>query len=264
MRPLLRTETLSCRLGRSLILGDVSARFAAGRFTALVGANGSGKSTLLRCLMGIVAPETGQVLLDDRPVAGMRRRALARRMSYLPQANVCPDHMTVGELVELAGFGRTGLFGSVSGAERETFRHALQTVGLEGAERQRVSQLSGGQRQRAFIAMVLAQDTPLLLMDEPVNHLDLRYQYAVLDLVRSLVTDHGKTLIMVLHDLNLALAYADDVVLLKEGRVLAQGQAREVLDAPRVAEGFGIETRMREIEGRTVCLPRGARMVDLP
>ncbi|SDG91009.1 ABC transporter ATP-binding protein [Alloyangia pacifica] len=261
VRYVLKAICLNVSIGRRPILKDVSVDFRAGRFTALIGANGSGKSTLLRSLMGLAPVQSGQVLVEETPLSGMRPRQIARRMAYLPQTNVCPDHLTVGELVELAGFARTGLFGTVGDATRAQFREALRTVGLDGAEATQVSRLSGGQRQRAFIAMVLAQDTPLLMMDEPVNHLDLKYQYAVLDLVRGLVTEQGKTLIMVLHDLNLALSYADDVVVLEDGRVLTQGPAREVLDSATVARAFGVEAEMSRLGERLVCLPKGARMV---
>lgn len=259
---MLRTDSLHLSLGGRPILRAVTAEFRPGRFTALVGANGSGKSSLLRCLMGLATPLSGQVVLEDTPLSRLNRRQIARRMAYMPQSNTCPDHLTVGELVELAGFASTGLFGTLRSGQRETFRAALRTVGLEGAEAQQVSQLSGGQRQRAFIAMVLAQDTPLLMMDEPVNHLDLKYQYAVLDLLRELVTAQGKTLIIVLHDLNLALSYADDAVVLKAGQVLAQGPVRQVLGPETVAEGFGVTAEMHELGGRMVCLPRGAHMAD--
>lgn len=258
---MLTTSALNLSIGRTQVLTDVNTGFRSSRFTALVGANGSGKSSLLRCLMGILPPQTGEVLLDDTPVARLGRRQIARRMAYLPQVNRCPDHLTVGELIELAGYARTGLFGTIRSADRDRFREALRRVGLDGAEARRVSHLSGGMRQRAFIAMVLAQDAPMLLMDEPVNHLDLKYQYGVLDLVRSLVTDSGKTVIMVLHDLNLALAYADDAVLLGDGRVLAQGPVRDVLDAEAVARGFGIDAELHALGDRLVCLPKGAQMV---
>nr|WP_240989374.1 ABC transporter ATP-binding protein [Salipiger mangrovisoli] len=258
------TERLKFSIGRSAILHDISLRFRPGRFTALVGANGSGKSSLMRCLIGLAAPEAGRVLLDGRPLASQTRRQIARRLAYLPQSSICPDHLTVGELVELAGFARTGLFGTVRAADREGYREALRTVGLAGKAARQLSRLSGGERQRAFIALALAQDTPVLLMDEPVNHLDLKYQYAVLDLLRDLVTGQGKTLVVVLHDLNLALAYADDAVLLKQGRVLAQGPARQVLDARAVAEGFGIAADLRDLGGRRLCLPKGAQMIGMP
>ena len=131
--------------------------------------------------------------------------------------------MTLGELIELAGYARYGLAGGPTERDRALFAEALKTVGLEDKAKAQVNTLSGGQRQRAFIAMVLAQDTDVILMDEPVNHLDMKYQYAVLSLVRELTDRHGKTVIVVLHDLNLASTFADDVIMLKAGRVLASG-----------------------------------------
>lgn len=258
---MLQTTALNLSFGSRPVLRDVTVEFQPGRFTALVGANGSGKSTLLRAMMGIIRPQSGSVLLHGRSMDRMPRRQIAREIAYLPQVNPCPDHITVGELVELAGFARIGMFASPGKTDRAAFRAALQTVGLDGLEAQQVSRLSGGQRQRAFIAMVLAQDAPLILMDEPVNHLDLKYQYAVLDLVRTLVVAHQKTLIMVLHDLNLALAYADETVILKNGAVLAKGRTAEVLEAGRVREGFDIAAEVTQVGNRRICLAKGTEMV---
>ena len=207
-------DGLTVAYGRSLVLREVSATFAAGRLTALAGPNGCGKSTLLKSVMGFLPPLAGAVRLDGEEIDTRRRRALARRIAYLPQECHCPDYMTLGELIALAGHARSALFGGPSDRDKALFAQALEAVGLAEQAHRLVNSLSGGQRQRAWIAMVLAQDTDVVLLDEPVNHLDMKYQYEVLELVRAMVDEKGKTVIVVLHDINLATAFADDIVLL--------------------------------------------------
>nr|WP_172329491.1 ABC transporter ATP-binding protein [Mangrovicoccus sp. HB161399] len=240
--------------GRTDVLGGVSLQVAPGRLTALVGPNGSGKSSLLRAVMGFLPVRAGTVRLDGRPLAGMARREMARRIAYLPQENACPDYMTLGELVELGGHARRGLMSGPSGRDRAVFAAALGQVGLGGMGHLQVNALSGGQRQRGWIALVLAQDAPWLLLDEPVNHLDVKYQYEILRLARSLAAS-GRSVVAVLHDLSLAAAFADDLVMMRDGKVLAAGPLREVLTAGAVRAAFGIEAEVFERGDRLVCLP---------
>lgn len=251
-----RVSGLSVSYGKTAVLHDVSVDFAAGRLTALAGPNGCGKSTLLKAIMGFLPTLTGTIHIGDRPSSELGRRALARRIAYLPQECTCPDYMTLGELVELSAHARTSMFGGPSEADRALFRQALQSVGLADKAHCQVNSLSGGQRQRAWIAMVLAQDTEIVLLDEPVNHLDMKYQYAVLDLVRTLTVHHGKTVIVVLHDINLASTFADDVVLLKGGQVIKAGPVAESVTPEVIAGVFDLETDVFLHGGRRVCLPR--------
>lgn len=253
---MLETNALSASYGPIRALEALSLRIAPQRLTALIGPNGCGKSTFLKAVMGFLPTVSGEVLLGGAPVRKLGRRALSQRIAYLPQESHAPEDMTLGEMVELAGHGRYPFLGGPSARDRALFRDALATVGLEGLEARRVGTLSGGQRQRAFLAMVLAQDADLILMDEPVNHLDVRYQIALLSLVRDLTRHHGKTVVTVLHDLNLAAAFADDVAMLKAGRLMAAGPLRQTLTAANVAEVFDIEADIFERDGQLVCLPR--------
>ena len=253
---MLDATDLHASYGHIAVLQGLSARFQTGRVTALVGPNGCGKSTLLKTIMGFVPLSSGRISLGDRLIGAIGRRELARRISYLPQECHCPDYMTLGELIELAGYARYGLGGGPSERDRALFAEALKTVGLEDKARAQVNTLSGGQRQRAFIAMVLAQDTEVILMDEPVNHLDMKYQYAVLSLVRELTDRHGKTVIVVLHDLNLASTFADDVIMLKAGRVLASGPVANTATSANVADVFDLEADIFSRQGRLICVPR--------
>lgn len=252
---MLETRHISAAYGDLEVLNDVSVRFREGRLTAIVGPNGCGKSSLLKAVMGFLRSRTGEVLLDGHPVAALGRRAVARRIAYLPQDCHCPDYMTLGELIELAGYSRYGVFGGPSQRDRALFRDVLETVGLADRAGFPVNKLSGGQRQRAWIAMVLAQDTDIVLMDEPVNHLDMKYQYAVLELVRSLTRTHGKTVIAVLHDLNLTAAFADDVVLMRDGRCVAAGPVAETVTEAAIEEVFDLRAQIFSRDGRLVCFP---------
>lgn len=242
--------------GNVPILKDLSTSFAKGKLTALVGPNGCGKSTLLKAVMGFLPVSTGEITFDGRSTSDIGRRELARQIAYLPQENRCPDYMTLGELVELAGYARQSLAGGPSERDRRLFREALEIVGLADLAGHSVNALSGGQRQRAWIAMVLAQDTDVILMDEPVNHLDIKYQYTVLALVRELSVRHGKTVVTVLHDLNLASSFADDVIMLRAGKVIAEGAVDRTITARNVEAVFDLPVDVFHRDGRIICMPR--------
>ncbi|MGL3606761.1 ABC transporter ATP-binding protein [Rhizobium sp. G187] len=253
---MLEARNVTAGYGEMPVLQGLSAAFARGRVTALVGPNGCGKSTLLKAIMGFVPVSAGEIEIENQAIRGLARRTLAQRLSYLPQESHCPDYMTLGELIELAGHARYTLAGGPSEKDRALFRQSLEIVGLKDKAHCQVNALSGGQRQRAFIAMVLAQDTEVILMDEPVNHLDIKYQYAVLSLIRELSVRHGKTIVVVLHDLNLAAAFADDVVMLRAGRVVAAGPVASTITETTIARVFDLETEVFVRDGRLVCLPQ--------
>lgn len=252
---MLNVDGITVNYGPKRVLSDFSARFSAGRLTALVGPNGCGKSTLLKAIMGFLPCQTGTIQLAGSPIHRIRRQRLARQIAYLPQENACPDYMTLGELVELAGYARYSLIGGPSERDRRLFKQALETVGLADKAGDQVNTLSGGQRQRAWVAMVLAQDTDVILMDEPVNHLDMKYQYAILGLVRELSRRHGKTMIVVLHDLNLASAFADDIVMLRAGAAIASGPVGQTITASTIEQVFDLKTDVFPRDGRLICLP---------
>jgi ABC-type cobalamin/Fe3+-siderophores transport system ATPase subunit len=252
---LLDIRGITASYGNLPVLQDLSTVFAKGKLTALVGPNGCGKSTLLKAVMGFMPLSTGEIRLGGQSTRDIGRRNLARQIAYLPQENRCPDYMTLGELVELAGYARQSLAGGPSEQDRKLFRKALEIVGLADLAGHQVNALSGGQRQRAWIAMVLAQDTDVILMDEPVNHLDMKYQYTVLNLVRALSARHGKTVVVVLHDLNLASSFADDVIMLRAGKVIAAGPVAATITASTVESVFDIRADVFNRDGRLVCLP---------
>ncbi|WP_343565088.1 ABC transporter ATP-binding protein [Kiloniella sp. b19] len=252
---MLKVRNISVRYDKTFVLQELDTEFKTGRLTALIGPNGCGKSTLLKAMMDFLPLETGEVLLNDHNIRKLSRKQMAREMAYLPQECQCPDYMTVGELVELAGYARYAFGSGPSKRDRELFADALATVGLADQASQQVNKLSGGQRQRAWIAMVLAQNTNLVLLDEPVNHLDMKYQYAVLDLVKKLCRERGKTVIVVLHDLNLAAAFADEVLMMNAGRIIAKGSTDTTITDHNVRSTFGLDADIFNHNGRLVCLP---------
>ncbi|MGW7056261.1 ABC transporter ATP-binding protein [Streptomyces sp. NPDC054887] len=231
--------------GRSVV-NALDVTIPAGRVTAVVGANACGKSTLLRGLSRLLTPKEGAVYLDGRLIHTMRSKELARQLGMLPQSPVAPDGITVLDLVKRGRSPHQSWWRQWSPDDEQAVYGALEATGLlEQAERS-VDELSGGQRQRAWIAMALAQGTPVLLLDEPTNHLDLAHQIDILDLVVDLNREQGRTVVLVLHDLNHACRYADHVIAMKDGQVVAEGAPAEVIDRELIAEVFGLRCTVIE------------------
>ncbi len=242
----MRGDRLRLAYDRVVVVDDCSIALQRGRITALVGPNGSGKSTLLRALARLHPVGGGSVRLAGDADTGtdlrlLSARAFARQLTMPTQHRPTPAGLTVLEVVELGRHPHRGrVFGAdVSGPA--AVERALRITGLTDLADRTVDSLSGGQAQRVWLASCLAQDTPILLLDEPTNHLDLRHQVELLDLLRALADEHGVTVGVVLHDLNQAAAIADEVVLLCEGRIVAQGTPFEVLTEARLCPAYGVD-----------------------
>ncbi|SDK22137.1 ABC transporter ATP-binding protein [Streptomyces indicus] len=240
----LSTHGLDLRYGDRVVVGGLDLVLPGGAVTAIVGPNACGKSTLLRALTRLLTPAGGTVALDGTDIHRMPARALARRMGLLPQQPVTPEAITVEALVRLGRYPHQRLLSPWSKADQAAVESALERTGTTALRELPVDQLSGGQRQRAWIALALAQDTDLLLLDEPTTFLDLRHQLDVLDLVAELHAEAGRTVVMVLHDLGQAARYADHLVVLKDGALAAAGAPADVLDADLVREVFDVDCRV--------------------
>ncbi|GAA1166306.1 iron complex transport system ATP-binding protein [Kitasatospora gansuensis] len=231
---------LDLRYGDRTIVAGLDLTLPGGSVTAIVGPNACGKSTLLRGLTRLLAPAAGTVTLDGSDIHRMSARALAKRLGLLPQQPVTPEAITVESLVRLGRYPHQRMLSPWSAADQAAVEEALTRTGTAELRDRPVDQLSGGQRQRAWIALALAQDTELLLLDEPTTFLDLRHQLEVLDLVADLHDQAGRTVVMVLHDLGQAARYADHLVVLDGGKLAAAGPPAEVLTAELVEAVFQV------------------------
>lgn len=257
---ILQTHGLSAGYGAISVLCDITLDVALGQVTAIVGANACGKSTLLRSLARLLSPRRGTVTLDGIPVQRIAPKAFARRLGFLPQSPIAPDGITVLDLVSRGRHPHHGLFARWSAADDAAVARALEVTGTAALAERDVAALSGGQRQRVWIAMALAQETEILLLDEPTTFLDVSHQIEVLELLVELNRSRGTTVVLVLHELNLAARYADRIVAMKAGRIHASGTPAEVLTEAHIREIFGLESLVMPdpVSGRPMMVPRGS------
>lgn len=239
------------------VLDHLSIEIAPGTVTALVGPNGSGKSTLLKTLARLLKPTDGAVLLDGKAIHTMSSAAVAQRLAILPQGPSAPPGITVRELVEQGRFPHVGALRMLKQQDHATISEALRLTGMSAFAQRPLDGLSGGERQRAWIALTLAQATPVLLLDEPTTFLDIGHQLEVLELVRRLNHERMMTIVLVLHDLNQAARYAERMVVLQQGRIVADGAPREILTPELLATVFAVQANIvtDPASGTPVCLP---------
>lgn len=243
------------------VVHGVDLAVPPGRVTVIVGANGCGKSTLLRGLGRLLTPAAGRVELDGRDLRSVRPREVAAVLGLLPQQPLAPEGITVADLVGRGRHPHQGAFRRWSAADSDAVAEALALTDTHELAARRVEELSGGQRQRVWVAMMLAQDPRIMLLDEPTTYLDIAHQVDVLDLLAELNEQRGTTVVMVLHELNLAARYADHLVVMHEGRLLCEGSPAEVLDADCVERAFGLRAQVvpDPITGSPMVVPVGRR-----
>lgn len=253
----LQAQELSVGYRERRVLRDLNLDVLAGEMTVIIGPNACGKSTLLRSLSRLLAPSSGVVLLDGEDIRRLPTKEVARRIGLLPQSSIAPEGITVGDLVSRGRYPHQRVLAGWSPADTEAVTRAMTATNVvELADRQ-VDELSGGQRQRVWIAMVLAQETSTILLDEPTTFLDIGHQLEVLDLVSSLRAE-GRTVVAVLHDINQAARYATHLVAMKDGQVIEQGDPSTVLTEELVRRVFGVSSRVipDPDTGTPVVLPR--------
>jgi iron complex transport system ATP-binding protein len=263
-RHTLSASELGLGYGDRQIVEDLTVDIPTGRVTVIIGANGCGKSTLLRGLARLLTPTHGAVLLDGRSIASIPSKQVAKVMGLLPQSPVAPEGITVADLVGRGRYPHQGWFRQWAPDDDRAVAEALTvTSTLELADRP-IEEMSGGQRQRVWIAMALAQETDLLLLDEPTTYLDLSHQLEVLDLLTDLNRRRGTTVVIVMHDLNLACRYADHLIALRDGRISAQGRPDEVITAESMMEVFGLRSTIiaDPVSGTPTIIPIGRHHCD--
>ncbi|WDF33517.1 ABC transporter ATP-binding protein [Arthrobacter agilis] len=240
----LHAQDLTVGYGARTVVQDLDLRVPMGGISVIVGANACGKSTLLRAMSRLLAPRGGQVILDGRAVHQTPAKELARTLGLLPQSPTAPEGITVADLVGRGRHPHQGLFSRWTPADDQAVADALTATETAALADRPVDELSGGQRQRVWIAMALAQQTDILLLDEPTTFLDVSHQLEVLDLLTDLNRSRGTTIVIVLHDLNLAARYADHLIALTDGRVHALGTPAEVLTEETIRAVFGLDSRV--------------------
>ncbi|AYY15252.1 ABC transporter ATP-binding protein [Actinobacteria bacterium YIM 96077] len=243
MTPMLGARNVTLAYDAQPVVAELNFDVPEAQFTVIVGPNACGKSTLLKALARTLRPVSGEVLLDGRPISSYRSKAVARRVAMLPQSPIAPEAISVRDLVGRGRYPHQSLLRQWTDADAEAVRDALHLTGISDLAGRQLTELSGGQRQRAWLAMVLAQQTELLLLDEPTTFLDIAHQYEVLDLCEKLHAA-GRSVVAVLHDLNQAVRYATHLVCMKDGQILAQGPPDEIMTSDVVRATFGIDCRI--------------------
>lgn len=257
--PALRAENVSVGYSKHEVISGLEVSVSRGHITTLIGPNGSGKSTLLKALARIQPLARGSVYLDGTDIHHMPTKVVARKLGLLPQSPLAPEGITVADLVRRGRHPHGRSLGRGTVGDTEAVAEALELTGTASFAMRTVDSLSGGQRQRAWIAMVLAQSTPILLLDEPTTFLDIAHQIEVLELLSRLRHEHGKTVLLVLHDLEQAAAYSDQIIALKAGKIAAVGPPKKVVTEAFVADVFGLASRVIQDPdtGSPLILPRG-------
>ena len=253
----LQGNNLTLTYDQVVVATDLTIEIPDGEVTALIGPNGSGKSTALRALARLLKPKEGNVVLDGKSIQAMSPKQVAQKLAILPQLLVAPESVTVEELVGYGRHPQRKSIISMSEEDHDAIEWAIRVTGMEELRYRAVDELSGGQRQRAWIALVLAQGTDLILLDEPTTFLDIAFQLDVLELLRELNEREQKTIVMVLLDINMAAEYAHTLLALRAGEIVAAGTPKEILSIEMIRNVFGIDSHVMDhpVTGQPMCLP---------
>ncbi|MCI1591628.1 ABC transporter ATP-binding protein [Heyndrickxia oleronia] len=259
MRETIQTKSLTLGYGDSIIIDELDLNIPKGEITVFIGGNGCGKSTLLRSMARLLKPEAGSVLLAGKEIAKLPTKEVAKNLSILPQTPVAPEGLTVLQLVKQGRFPYQTWLKQWSDEDEQIVMRSLQATRMMDYKDRPVDELSGGQRQRAWIAMTLAQDTDVILLDEPTTYLDMTHQIEILDLLFELNEKENRTIVMVLHDLNLACRYAHNIVAIRDKKVYAQGTPESVISCQMVRDVFDMncQVTMDPLFGTPLCIPHG-------
>lgn len=259
-----QAEQLVAGYDNKPIIQGIDLLIPSNQISVIIGANGCGKSTLLKTLARLIKPISGSITLDDKPLAKIPPRQLARVLGLLPQSPIVPEGISVTDLVGRGRFPHQSLFGGWSKKDSEAVAEAMSIMNITQFANHHIDELSGGQRQRVWIAMALAQQTDILFLDEPTTFLDITYQVEILDLLTDLNRQYGTTIVMVLHDINLSARYADHLFALHGGKLVAEGQPSQVITSTLVKDIFGLNCSVIEdpISGSPLVVPKGRHHVQ--
>ncbi|MDA3979558.1 ABC transporter ATP-binding protein [Gallibacterium sp. AGMB14963] len=241
---------ISKTFGQQLVVDDVSLTIPQGKITAFIGPNGAGKSTLLAIVSRLLQADQGEVILNGTPLQQQSSEAIARQLAILKQSNHIHLRLTVAELVAFGRFPYSK--GRLTKADHQAIDHAINYMNLDALRDKQIHQLSGGQRQRAYIAMTLAQDTDYILLDEPLNNLDMKHSVQIMQVLRKLVENLGKTVVIVIHDINFASCYADHIIAMQQGRLVAEGSVETIMQTEVLANIYDMHIPIQQINGQRI------------
>jgi iron complex transport system ATP-binding protein len=242
----LSASNLTLTYGDYIVLKDINIKIPKNKITILVGSNGCGKSTLLKTMSRLLRPAEGKVLLGDSNIFEKSSKEIAKELSILTQSPSAPADLTIFNLVKQGRYPYQSWFSQWSREDERIVNYALEKTGLTDIKHKKISDLSGGQKQRVWIAMTLAQQTDIILLDEPTNHLDIKYKIEVLDLLKNLNYQEKRTIVIVLHDINLASRYADHIIAIKDGTVYAEGEPKEIVNEKMLKDVFSVNSLVIE------------------
>ncbi|MFT9494148.1 ABC transporter ATP-binding protein [Anaerosolibacter sp.] len=242
----LSSSNLTLGYGDHIVLEDINVTIPKNKITILVGSNGCGKSTLLKTMARLLKPMSGKVFLGDASIFEKSSKEIAKELAILTQTPMAPSDLTVFNLIKQGRYPYQSWFSQWSKEDEKIVNYALEKTGLTQIQHKKISDLSGGQKQRVWIAMTLAQQTNIILLDEPTNHLDIKYKIEVLDLLKTLNQHEQRTIVMVLHDINLACRYADHMIAIKDGKVYGEGEPKKIVTEKLIEDVFGINSKIIE------------------
>lgn len=241
-------KNLSVAYESNTIIEDMNLSIPKGEISIIIGANGCGKSTLLKTIARINKPKAGDIFINDKNIKTVKEKNIAKEVAFLPQGPVCPSGLTVRELVAYGRFPHQKIIGGLNGHDKKIIDWAIEETGLKEFVDRQVENLSGGQRQRAWIAMTLAQETDIIMLDEPTTYLDMSYQLEVLEVLERLNKEKKITVVIVLHELNNACRFASNIIGLKKGKIVCQGKPLEVINKSTLKEIYGIDANLQRSE----------------
>ncbi|MGV2884646.1 iron ABC transporter ATP-binding protein [Paenibacillus taichungensis] len=249
---MVEVRNVTKQYGGVRVVDDVSLNIAKGKITSFIGPNGAGKSTLLSMITRLVSKDTGQVLIEGQEIEGWKNKDLSKKISVLKQSNHINIRLTVEDLVAFGRFPYSQ--GRLTAEDRQWIQEAIDYMELAPFRKKYIDELSGGQRQRAYIAMVIAQNTEYILLDEPLNNLDMKHSVQIMKVLRKMVDELGKTIVIVIHDINFASCYSDYIVALKDGRVMQEGKTEDIINTDVLQKVYDMHIPVQWIDGRKICV----------